>query len=180
LPDIGIRITDPVFRAHNPEWAWAPNSGEGARRYGGRFNAVGVAALYTSLRELTAIREVSPLGQPMQPLTLCQYEVDCNRIFNTQDRRAMATEELTYDALRCPDWEREMLMGKVPSSHVVAAQLMTRGYRGMIVTSFAIGATNDDVNVVFWDWSDTPPNKVFVVDSHDRLPRDRSSWTTSQ
>ena len=38
-----------VVRAAKPEWAYAPSSGEGAARHGGRFNPKGVEALYTSL-----------------------------------------------------------------------------------------------------------------------------------
>lgn len=175
-PDFGIHFTDPVFRAHSPEWAWDANSGEGARRHGGRFNRIGVAALYTSLRELTAIREASPLGQPMQPLTLCQYGVDCDRILDTRNPRALTTEGLKDDELNCPTWELEMLSGQVPSSQAVADRLIASGYRGIIVQSFAYGASVDDVNAVFWDWSDAPPNRVAVIDPHRRLPRDRSSW----
>ena len=175
-PDIGVRYTEPVFRAHNPEWAWDPTSGEGARRHGGRFNRIGMAALYTSTRELTAIREASPLGQPMQPLTLCQYEVDCDRIFDSRDPVAMAAEGLNYDDLACPTWALEMLRGRIPSSQAAADRLIASGYRGIIVGSFARGASADDVNVVFWDWSDAPPNKVIVIDPHGRLPRDQSSW----
>jgi RES domain-containing protein len=38
-----LRLTGLVYRAHNPRWSFAPYSGEGAARYGGRFNPVGVA-----------------------------------------------------------------------------------------------------------------------------------------
>ena len=32
-----MRFRGTVYRAHNPQWVWTPLSGEGARRYGGRF-----------------------------------------------------------------------------------------------------------------------------------------------
>jgi len=177
LPEFGIRLTQPVFRAHNPEWAWAPDSGAGAERHGGRFNPIGMPALYTSMRELTAIREASPLGQPMQPLTLCQYQVDCDCLFDSRDEHAMKKEKLSPATLACPTWRRDMMLGDVPDSHTAALLLIQQGYRGMIVHSFANGATDDDINVVFWDWSDTRPNQVTVVDEYDRLPVNRDSWT---
>jgi RES domain-containing protein len=180
LPEFGIRITGSVFRAHNPEWAWNPLSGEGALRYGGRFNRVGVEALYTSLHVLTALREASTLGRPMQPLTLCEYAVDCDSVFDSRNSAAMSKEGLTIDELRCPAWERDMLTGRIPSSQAAAEHLKARGYHALLVLSFARGSMLDDVNLVFWNWRDSLPNKVTVIDSKNRLPRDRSSWPSSE
>ena len=42
-----MRFRGIVYRAHDPRWSWPPVSGEGARRYGGRFNRIGVEAFYT-------------------------------------------------------------------------------------------------------------------------------------
>ena len=72
------RFTGLVFRAHNPRWAFTPVSGEGARRYGGRFNRPGLPALYTSLSLETAWLEAQQ-GFPFkaQPMTICAYRVDC-------------------------------------------------------------------------------------------------------
>lgn len=80
-----MRFRGLVYRAHNPQWSWTPLSGEGASRHGGRFNRRGVPALYTSLSPVTAIREAQPLGRPMQPLTLCAYEVDIEPVVDTLD-----------------------------------------------------------------------------------------------
>ena len=49
-----MRLTGFIYRAHNPRWAFAPDSGQGAAFAGGRFNSVGMPALYTSLRFETA------------------------------------------------------------------------------------------------------------------------------
>jgi len=59
-----------VYRAHHPGWAWAPDSGEGARLLGGRFNRPGVAALYTSQRPETAWLEAQAgFAFEAQPMT---------------------------------------------------------------------------------------------------------------
>lgn len=84
---------------------------------------MGVEALYTSLHILTALREASTLGRPMQPLTLSEYEVDCDRVFDSRNSAAMSEEGLTIDELRCPSWERDMLAGRIPSSQVAAEHL---------------------------------------------------------
>ena len=75
-----MRFRGIVYRAHDPRWSWPPVSGEGARLHGGRFNRVGVPAFYASLSPVTAIREASPLGQPLQPnrrsdADPCAYEM---------------------------------------------------------------------------------------------------------
>ena len=44
---IRVKLTGFVYRAHNPRWAFAPDSGQGAASAGGRFNPVGMPALYT-------------------------------------------------------------------------------------------------------------------------------------
>jgi len=164
-----MRFRGLVYRAHNPEWAWTPLSGEGARRYGGRFNRRGVAALYTSLTPLTAIREAQPLGRPMQPLTLCACEVDAEPVFDASDeerRRALGVRD---SDLACPAWEADMLAGAVPASHALADRLIAGGHVGMRVRSFATGAGADDLNLVMWRWSSKRPARVVLIDDEDRL-----------
>ena len=177
MTSAAIRFCAPVFRAHNPEWAWDPVSGEGARRHGGRFNPPGLAALYTALSPLTAIREASAFGRPMEPLTLCEYEVDCADILDTTDPAACAAEAVVASDLACPDWARRMYDGRPVPSQELARHLIARGYAGIVVPSFARGAGPADRNLVFWDWGAELPHRVRVIDSQNRLPRDRASWS---
>ena len=74
------RYTGPLYRALNPVYAREPLSGRGAELYGGRFNAKGTPALYTSLDPATALREANPVGRP-QPTTLVSYKADLGPIF---------------------------------------------------------------------------------------------------
>ena len=41
----------------------------------------------------------------------------------------------------------------------------------MLVRSFAIGASEDDVNLVMWRWGDAHPAHVTVIDEQGRLTR---------
>ena len=93
-----MRFRGLAYRAHNPQWSWMPLSGEGARRYGGRFNRRGFPALNTSLTPLTLIREA-------QPLTLCACEVDTEPVFDTLDgerRRALGVLDSHLACLASP------------------------------------------------------------------------------
>lgn len=175
-PERGVRFQGAVYRAHNPEWAWDPLSGEGAKRYGGRFNRKGVPALYTSLDVFVAVREASPLGTPFQPITLCEYRVDCEHVFDSTDAKARKREKVTLRGLESPRWNEQMLDGGVPTCQAIADRLIERGYAAMIVRSYAKGAGADDLNLVFWHWTKRRPHRVTVVDPNQRLPRDASSW----
>jgi RES domain-containing protein len=128
-----------------------------------------VPALYTSLDPATAIREVSRLGGPIQPITLCVYRVDCHRILDATKTVRGAEEGVTEAMLACPTWREEMLVGRVPASQALADRLIARGYCGMIVRSFAGGSAGRDLNAVFWRWSEEPPTMVHVIDDEGRL-----------
>ncbi len=164
-----MRFRGTVYRAHNPQWSWTPLSGEGASRHGGRFNRPGVAALYTSLAPLTAIREAQPLGRPMQPLTLCAYEVDAEPVFDTLDLARRRQRGVGEVDLSCPTWEADMLSGGVPASQALADRLIAAGCVGMRVRSFAAGAGPDDLNLVLWRWGPDRPARVNLIDDESRL-----------
>ena len=173
-----MRFRGLVYRAHNPRWNWTPTSGEGARRYGGRFNRAGVPALYTSLSPVTVMREASPTGRPLQPITLCAYEVDAEPVFDALDSSQREAQEVVEEELRCPNWEREMLAGIIPASQRLADRLIAAGYLGMRVQSFAPGSGTNDLNLVLWRWGNQLPGKVVLVDDEERLSKDSFSGTS--
>ena len=81
-----MRLQGTVWRAHNPRWSFAPESGDGAALHGGRFNRIGSPALYTSLRFETAWLEAQQgFAFKVQPLTLCAYAVDCADLADLTD-----------------------------------------------------------------------------------------------
>ena len=164
-----MRFRGLVYRAHNPHWSWTPLSGDGARRHGGRFNRRGIPALYTSLDPLTAIREAQPLGRPMQPLTLCAYEVDAEPVFDTLDKAQRRTLGVSDSDLACPAWEAEMLAGSVPASQALADRLVAAGYAGMRVRSFAVGTSAGDLNLVMWTWGTDRPVRAVLIDDEGQL-----------
>lgn len=172
-----MRLRGTVYRAHNPRWAFAPESGAGAARTGGRFNPLGMAALYTARRFETAWLEAQQ-GMPFkaQPLTLCAYAVDCDDVLDLTEPATLRANAITPADLACP-WKDLATSGVTPPSWRVATQLRAAGTAAIIVPSYASGATIADVNVVFWSWSVIPPHQVLVIDNEQRLPRDDRSWT---
>ena len=164
-----MRFRGLVYRAHNPRWTWNPTSGEGARRHGGRFNRIGVPALYTSLSPVTAIRESSLLGRPLQLITLRAYDVDAEPVFDALDPSQREAQGVKTDDTFCLNWEQDMLAGKIPASQRLADRLIAAGYTGMRVQRFAPGAGTDDLNLVFWRWGNHRPSMVVLIDDEERL-----------
>ena len=164
-----MRLRGTVYRAHNPQWAWTPLSGEGARRHGGRFNRRGVPALYTSLEPLTAIREAQPLGRPMQPLVLCAYAVDVEPVCDALDEELRRSLGIAASDLACPTWEADMLAGGIPASQELADRLIAEGFAGIRVQSFAAEAGPDDLNLVLWRWGADRPSRAVLIDDEGRL-----------
>ena len=171
-----VHLRTIVYRGHNPRWSFAPESGEGAARYGGRFNPKGVPALYTSRRPETAWLEAQQgFTFKAQPLTLCAYEADCSDILDLTDRAAR--DESGAGNLQLGGaWEAIAARGDAPPTWRFAERLIAAGCAGIIVPSFAVGASERDVNVVFWKWSHSKPHKLRVIDDDGRLPHDDSSW----
>ena len=171
-----MRFSGLVYRAHHPRWAFAPNSGEGAARHGGRFNPPGVPALYTSLRLQTAWLEAQQAFPfKAQPMTVCAYAVDCEDILDLTNAAVPAGIAATPTDLACA-WEDIADRGVRPPSWLLAERLIAAGHAGIVVPSFAAGAGPDDRNLVLWQWSAEPPHRLRVVDDHTRLPSNDRSW----
>ena len=163
---LSIRLTRPVYRAHHPRWAWAPDSGAGAALHGGRFNPRGMAALYASLRLETAWLEAQQGSAfKAQPMTICAYRVDCADILDLADPAARAACGIAPADLACA-WEDMADRSLKPPSWAIARRLSAEGHAGIIVPSFAPGATAEDRNVVFWRWSADTPHQLRIVEDH--------------
>lgn len=170
-----MRFQGLVYRAHNPRWSFEPESGEGARLFGGRFNPKGRAALYTSLRVETAWLEAQQgFAFKAQPMTMCAYEVDCADLLDLTDHAVCAEHAVTLGDLGCP-WEDLASRRQIVPTWALAERLIAAGIAGIKVPSFAFRARPDDTNLVFWQWNKAP-NQVRVVDPLGRLPLNDGAW----
>lgn len=163
------RYTGPLYRALNPVYAREPLSGRGAELYGGRFNAKGTPALYTSLDPATALREANQVGS-LQPTILVSYTADLGPVFDTRDGDSLTRYSMTAAMLADPAWRMRMLDGQSVPTQDLARALMADGFAGLLVRSFAKGASASDVNIVLWAWTGTS-GSLQVVDDEGRLSR---------
>lgn len=165
-----MRYTGSLYRALNPIYAHEPLSGRGAALYGGRFNAKGTPALYTSLDVMTALREANQAGG-LQPTTLVSYEADIGRVFDTRDVAALSAEGMDDAALADNTWRDQMKATGEARTQAFSRELSTKGYDGLLVRSFASGAGADNLNLVLWKWGPALPSRLRLVDDEDRLSR---------
>jgi RES domain-containing protein len=157
-----------LYRAPNPIYARAPLSGRGAELYGGRFNRKGAPALYASLSILTAVREANQAGD-LQPTTLVSYDADIERVFDSRDEAAMRVARFDAAALGDASWRDEMKASGEARTQAFAGKLSAAGFHGLLVRSFAPGATDDDLNLVLWTWSDRTPCRLTLIDDEKRF-----------
>jgi RES domain-containing protein len=108
-------------------------------------------------------------------MTLCGYEVDCDDVLDLTDPTTRAGHGIAASDLANP-WKDLSTRGIKPPSWLIAERLAAAGVSGIIVPSFAAGASAADVNAVFWDWAREPPHQVKMIDDDGRLPVDVSSW----
>ena len=165
-----MRFRGILYRALNPLYAREPLSGRGAQLYGGRFNRKGTPALYTSGSIMTALREANQIGS-LQPTTLVSYDADIEHVFDSRDDDALQMEGMDAAALTDPTWRDQMKATGEAKTQAFAGRLAAAGYHGLLVRSFAAGATGDDLNLVLWKWRGTSPCRLTLIDDESRLSR---------
>jgi len=171
-----LRFQGTCYRAHDPRWSFAPLSGEGAAIHGGRFNPKGVPALYLALTITTAVKEINQgFAHKIEPCVICSYDVDCDDIVDLRTEDDRKTGGASLADLACA-WFSNISQGSEPPSWRISRKLLDAGKAGILVPSFAPGATSADQNLVLWKWGKSRPHRVSVYDPSGRLPKDQLSW----
>lgn len=159
------------YRAHDPAWTWQPLSGDGAAAKGGRFNPVGVPALYLALTIEGMFLETSHgFAHRFDPLTVCSYDVDVDDLVDLRTETARDAADVSYAEMAC-GWAMDLASGNKPASWDVAERLIANGAAGILVPSFARGARPNMINLVLWRWGPRRLHRVTVYDPSSRLAK---------
>ena len=167
-----MRFQGKLFRALNPLYARDPLSGYGAELHGGRFNPRGTPAIYASLSVATALREANQVGD-LQPTLLVSYQADIANLFDTRDEAELKRFGMDSAALADPSWRDRIKADGVAPTQDFARKLIAQDHDGLLVRSFAPGATEDDLNLVLWRWGSEAPPRLLPIDDEERLGRGR-------
>lgn len=150
-------MTDQLGPLHLPLWRMlsiryqhAPFSGEGARLYGGRWNAKGVAALYCATDPVTAVAEY--YQGLLRPGTLVPYRIEAGAIADLTDGHGAPRDPRVAEALAAPWKTIAGIHGDTPPGWAMAQALIAAGAEGALVPS----AQNKAGSVlVLWRWHET-------------------------
>ena len=150
-----MRFAGRYYRGHDPGWSFTSLSDAGAALTGGRFNRKGEPTLYLSLDVVTSFGECTQgFIHRLQPLTMCEYEVDCDDVTDLRDDAARSAQGVARADLAC-SWLSFQLAGQEAPSWRVVDNLKAGGGSGILVPSFVPGATAANINLALWRWGRT-------------------------
>jgi len=163
-----VRLQAVFYRGHDPQWAFSPISGTGAKTKGGRFNPIGVPAFDLGASIDTVIVEMTHgFARRLEPLTMVSYDVDVEDIVDLRSTAGRRVAGVKFVDMACP-WELDLAHGREPASWRVANRLRKMA-AGILVPSFAKGAREDMYNLVLWKWGPDLPYRVTAHDPSGRL-----------
>jgi RES domain-containing protein len=160
-----------LWRAFVPRWAYLPLSGEGAARFGGRWNPVGQPAIYAARELSTAWAEYNQ-GFVQHPALIAQLELTGASLADLTDPATLATFGVDAEIHKC-EWRALLDEGRTPETHLLRARLIDAGKGGVVYPSFmSPGGTC----VALWRWNGEGGPRLRIVDPDHRLPRNPASW----
>jgi len=160
-----------AYRVHDPKWAYAPTSGTGAGRHGGRANRPGVNAIYLSLELETALAEYQQIDGLLPPASMVSYRVAVDKVVDFSGGYTAEWDPLWQD-FYC-DWRKLVFHEDIePPSWVIGDRVLALGAKGILFNSVITGG----VNLVLYNDAMVAPDLIVPHDPHRSLPKNQNSW----
>ena len=141
-----ISFSGQGFRSTTPKYATETDllTGEGSKRYGGRWNPPGIAVIYASLSPETAMAESLAhhryYGLPVEdamPRTFVAIDADLHHVLDFRDGQIRKRLQVSEERILTIDWRRELQTGHQPITHTIGRAAYEIGWEGVIVPSAA-------------------------------------------
>ncbi len=154
-----------------PRWAHMPLSGEGAARFGGRWNPVDAPTLYAACELSTAWAEYNQ-GFVQHPALIAQLELADAALAELTDPTVLQALGVDPAIHRC-EWRADLDEGRTPETHLLRQRLLAEGFDGVVYPSFMSPGGNC---VALWHWNGLGQPSLKVIDPDQRLPKTPASW----
>lgn len=160
-----------LWRAYVPRWSYAPLSGDGAARFGGRWNPVGAPTIYAALEMSTAWAEYNQ-GFVQHPALIARLQLTEARIADLTDGPTLSALGVDRSIL-VEDWRDIVDRGGVPQAHLLRERLLADGVEAAIFPSFMSPGGGC---IAIWRWNGPGGAQLSVIDPDGRLPKTPASW----
>ena len=160
-----------LWRAFVPRWSFAPLSGEGAARFGGRWNPVGAPTIYAARELSTAWAEYNQ-GFVQHPALIVRLELSGATLADLTDSEALAEYDLDASIHDC-EWRQIVDAGEQPLTHALRERLLDQGIDGVVYPSFM---SKGGTCVALWRWNNSDGPRLVIIDPEGRLPKSAASW----
>ncbi|MGC1275857.1 MAG: RES family NAD+ phosphorylase [Planctomycetaceae bacterium] len=133
-----------IVRSTTPKYATETDlvTGEGSRRYGGRWNPIGVAAVYGSLTPETAMAETLAHHRYFQlpieavmPRTFVAIEARLRRVLDLTDGAVRQRLRVSERRLTSTDWRRDNDAGREALTQAIGFAAFTTGFEAILAPS---------------------------------------------
>lgn len=148
-----------------------PLSGEGAARFGGRWNPPGAPTIYAARELSTAWAEYNQ-GFVQHPALVAQLELTRARLADLTDIKTLEALGLDEDIHGC-EWRWALDDGAWPDTYRIRDLLLAKGMDGVIYPSFM---SRGGSCVALWRWDGENAPRLEIIDPDGRLPKMQASW----
>jgi RES domain-containing protein len=133
-----------VYRSSTPKYAHEADllTGQGSQRNGGRWNPVGVAAVYASLNPETAMAETLAHNRyygihiaDAMPRTFVALAIKLHAVLDLRLGNIRQRIQASLDRFLTVDWRKEVRAGREPITQAIGRAASEVGWEGLIVPS---------------------------------------------